>query len=39
MKLDYSSFVKMEHDELVARGFVGLYGILGFLFIYLNFQE
>lgn len=37
-KFKQSSLPYMTYNELVDRGFIGLYGILGFIFIYLKFK-
>lgn len=39
VKLDRSCFSNITYNELVERNFVGLYGILGFIFILLKFKQ
>ncbi len=38
-KFDKSCFLNIAYNELVERNFVGLYGILGFIFINLRFKQ
>lgn len=39
IKLDRSCFSNIAYNELLERHFVGLYGILGYIFVSLKFKE